>query len=280
VKIVPSLERDRDLLQRMYDVFANDATQKLARLGAGIRTLFQARPRNDVFATAAWCAGLGKLDDARRALSCMARLAGASLELGAAPGERTLQLSWPTVSSLTVRGPADPVTVPGWVGCVCAALISRDESAEATLLAHRPAASSPQLSWNPYWDAWLDAWAHALGGRIGPAGTALALALERADPATAFDEDDADFMLAVIAPAMEVMFHALDRNASSCDEAIEKGLDRHAARYRSNPTDEPRYLPIQLLGAIRLAERLGLSRGVDSPTLAILDDALTEASKQ
>lgn len=277
MKTLPAPEIDRELLVRMYDAYTPGVRAMLGRLSE--RTLFQTRPRNELFLAAAYATGLGKLAEGRNMLGALARLSAASLELGSSANEKVVELAWPSEHPrLKVRGPADPVTAPEWVRSICAALVARDAVSEASLLGATPVASSPALSWNPYWDAWVGAWKHALSGNAGPAGAALATALERADPDQAYDEEDAQYMLGVIAPAIEVMYRALDRDAAGCDGAIEKALERLAQLYRSNPDQELRYLPIQLLGAVRLAERLGVARNVDSQVLAILDDRLTSAA--
>ncbi|MFT3843283.1 MAG: Imm49 family immunity protein [Myxococcaceae bacterium] len=273
---LPAPEIDRELLQRMYDGYTEGVRAKLGRLSE--RTLFQTRPRDDLFLAAAYATGLGKVEEGRLMLGALARLSSASLELGSSANVKTVELGWPPgQGALTLRGPADPVTAPEWVRSLSAALVARDAVAEAALRVATPAASSTALSWNPYWDAWVEAWKQALDGHAGPAGAALATALDRADPEHAYDEEDAQYMLGVIAPAIEVMYRALARDAAGCDQAIGKGLERVAHLYRSTPDQELRYLPIQLLGAVRLAERLGVARNVDSPVLAILDPMVTSA---
>ena len=270
MKSVPQLPFDPALMQRRFDGFRATGEKQMTLLPQ--RTLYEMRPRNGLYTVAAAAAALGCHDEARRILGCIARLANASLTVGASSGPVTIVCDWPERGYTVVgHGPADPVDAPDWVFAFSAAMTADDGEAERELLGRRTLRAARGVHFDAYWAELVETWARICAGDIGGAGAPLVRALELADPNDTVMS--ADYVLCVVVPVIELMLAALDRDQDAFDAAIVKGLERLQDLCAEEPNHERLHLPVHLLAAVRLGLRRGLRMQVTSPALQVLTAA-------
>lgn len=266
MKKLPPPPFDPEAMERRSASFRSTVTIQLERLSE--HSLYDFRPRHRLLTAAAADVALGRGADARVLLSTLARLAVLSLTAGAEATAVSTALRWPpSIPRLETRGPADAVGASDWVLAFAAALVADDQEAEAALAERRALTrDAAGVRIDPYWGPLADSWCRLTAGDVRAAGASLARALELADPRKTIMS--ADYVLAIIAPTVEVTLRALERDQPGFTASIEKGVERLAEVSRT--FDELALLPIHLLGAVRLGLRRGLAIELDAVQLGVL----------